>query len=1285
MSDTALIVPIRLAGLCVGQDDEHAAPEEYGTRDFADVALRFHDMPYAENGNAYNPGPNLASSVLPKPFGTSDHPPGKGVHLHWALPESLRRGATMPDNNGVTRVTFPDVPNRWLVVRAADAGDPVAWVVESDHVWDKEADGGSDPLKDHNDRSRAIPIEPLMQKGSTKSFQTLGRAFRLTDWRGDAGRSYADRHTALGYGSLSFAAAYPHCGNVFGFYDPLDDVPSAASLTYVAIGWYAGQREDPAAKYLQGLEGKDGNTRSYADEVKALAEHFGWSFDWTAGLAVPSRTVCSGLISGVKWDPTTRYVHELDGKGIDVVIGNTTAEAVAALLAHRHPEHPDLELLLDLFQLDVLGNLHDPNGAAAADEVRHEAGFGPSAAGTVWVIRPNTPGNVDPDAIVHVSDTDVLGAADRAAHLQDAKPELMLQLNALNLAQERCDYLDDEIRSRREQIFIDWCKCMRLQYVDDDRTQSKLTDLRVARSVVNKQIDALTNTLADLNTSLKTVAFGKAALEKELGAGFVVAATPAARYWQPLDPVVLITGPDAQPSVHYASDDGTDSHGKLVCRRSDQVITALTIEGPPAAAVASAALPMPAGAGALPADVQALLAENLFLAPGRASALAHAVNRAYGGQLPTGQTPASVAERIAAAQQAALARTASALGIALSGVAPPPLAVSAWQQPWIPFQLEWEVEFSPVQPARNVQSADYDPRFIAEYFRLDDDEIDLALTTAMPNENFRSYRGAMVLAGRTEIKLATQIARYVEQASNLSEAEAGELKALGNDLDFAALAQALTGFNQLLLMRAQTLQLPINDPLAYVAKGGGGPSLAKFTEGVRKAVEGDGSPRTTSNPVRAMPAPLLAYHPVRAGTARLARLRVVDAFGQLREIPTKDLVVAASLKPKRKEDAGGGAILLPPRVAQPCRLMFRWLSAGKDATVQTNSHPASSPICGWALFNHLDTSLMVYDAAGAPLGALSMTGRPWQGAPGSEKFDDPDRILDDADPTLRRFVESIRDHPTGTAFLEDLLDVIDRQMTSINPLGVKQDEALSLLIGQPLALVRARLRLELQGLPALDESWPAFLDTAAKLDAAKTDEQARSALGQRPCANFTAIRVPIRLGDLGKLNDGLVGYFVDEGGQDDYRRFYAGAADGGKSDAVVSPDLARTALAPVAASDASVGITVAMLIDPRGEVHATTGVLPVKGIGIPPDLYADALARIAVTFATTPVLAADPDMALPLPDTPGFAWSWMTRNAGGTGWSNQAEIPALNPKSLPAAHQRIEEGWLRLTRDARRR
>jgi hypothetical protein len=69
-----------------------------------------------------------------------------------------------------------------------------------------------------------------------------------------------------------------------------------------------------------------------------------------------------------------------------------------------------------------------------------------------------------------------------------------------------------------------------------------------------------------------------------------------------------------------------------------------------------------------------------------------------------------------------------------------------------------------------------------------------------------------------------------------------------------------------------------------------------------------------------------------------------------------------------------------------------------------------------------------------------------------------------------------------------------------------------------------------------------------------------------------------------------------------------------------------------------------MLVDPRGSVHVTSGLLPTKTITLPPEDYAPALETIEVSFLTTPILTESGTRSLPLPSEPGFDWTWLEHN-----------------------------------------
>src|SRR5262249_11823499 len=158
----------------------------------------------------------------------------------------------------------------------------------------------------------------------------------------------------------------------------------------------------------------------------------------------------------------------------------------------------------------------------------------------------------------------------------------------------------------------------------------------------------------------------------------------------------------------------------------------------------------------------------------------------------------------------------------------------------------------------------------------------------------------------------------------------------------------------------------------------------------------------------------------------------------------------------------------------------------------------------------------VYDAAGTPRGSLNALGPRWTGAPGTDYYGRPiEAAFADANPHLRAFALGVYNNPHGPDFLKDLLAAIDDTVTVIEPLSSEQFRALAVLVGRPLALVRCSLGLDLQGMAALDQSWPAF--TAAV--------SGQQPMGRRDQAAFPGVAFPVQLGQLANLNDGLVGYF----------------------------------------------------------------------------------------------------------------------------------------------------------------
>jgi hypothetical protein len=1273
MQTTSLIVPMNLTALCV-------SPQDKQDGHFGSLAVDFQKLGAG--------APYLGHHLLPRPFDGESLP--AGIHLHWALPDALAHGEVSDQDK---EVRFRPAPNRFLVVRFASSRSPDtpaavrAWVVESDS-------GSSTPdASVRNARTRAVPLSPELKH---PLYEYKGRVTAYSDWKESDPHRDPSRHTALGYGTETYAAAYPHCPNVFGFFDPFDShcadglyqLGDRSFLSYQVIGWHSDNGNgDPVARETARLIGEK-KAVTPATLAEALKANYHWSYDINEQ-ELPARALYVGQLISLAWDPAKRYLAQTSAP-VDVALGGTTAEALSALLASKS-QNPASEMLLNELQYDLLGE-YGLDGESNLRRAVHQRGFTPVSAGhdsatesgLTWIVKRNN--------------DDITADAEL---LRKALPDRVAKaLQALNSAQSGYDTLGAEVAVRRRQVFADWVQYISrkgenldvnnlVDYLnaeiealatDPDDPQSgqlekQLEERRVARDQAKTD---LTSLLAD-----KSVCPDPHKLEPAV----------APRFYQPTDPVILLSGPDVNPSYRYGGDGRFDQGGNLICRLSSDITREITI-GNQTVNAQNQKLPRlpvqpsvdPASA-TLAAEFAALVAEAVFLDHRQAHWLASSVSDdktpaeqiqmaqyKYIGYQTTGPLiPLQPQTTTGPAESSTVTETA----IKFTGVAPSLVGFVWHEQPWIPLILQWEAIFDPVYPV-DVKTK-YSETLALDDFELDGDTGEMTYKGKLPpaNLNGKVYRGMVSLTNRTEINLTGQIDTYLKNhpldpANDPSAVQAmkrtlAELRSLR----LSMMAQAMGGFHQQLQMRSQSLQLPVFDPSADPTYE------APFVRQVAHAVGAE-------NDAAALPA--ADYNPLRVGMLRLTRLRLLDAFGQVRDIGVNRVILSKGLQ--KPDDVSETRALLPLRIAQPARLSFRYRSASDDG-MEMDSDPASSPVFGWVLLNRLDNALAIYSAAGTPIGSFNLHGPTWQGTPGpygkfensvADSFKDANHLLSDFALNLGGGApQNSQDGDRLKAFndfLSALLDTIDHGAMGIVPDSYAQDQGLSLLMGRPLALVRADLRLDLHGgLPAVNQSAEA-LDNAVK-----AFEQGNVYdYGSRDAAQFDRVRFPVRLGDAGKVNDGLVGYFVEspqKKAEETYGTFYSPHAQGNNKR--VRPPEGSGALKLALADQAPV--TVTMLIDPRAPVHLSTGILPAKSIAVPPSHFADALKRIAVTFLTAPVLGGPGTLELPVPNEAGHAWSWLTLQADPQQrrqWQTQDIVVSPNPRAAFSAPASLSEGWLRL-------
>jgi hypothetical protein len=267
------------------------------------------------------------------------------------------------------------------------------------------------------------------------------------------------------------------------------------------------------------------------------------------------------------------------------------------------------------------------------------------------------------------------------------------------------------------------------------------------------------------------------------------------------------------------------------------------------------------------------------------------------------------------------------------------------------------------------------------------------------------------------------------------------------------------------------------------------------------------------------------------------------------------------------------------------------------------------------------------------------------------------------------------DPPTESA-LSALLRAIDTTLWTVDTYAALGSEHIAGLVGRPIAVVRARLWLELRPEDDIDLSDP---QRAAERVAAETA--------------LAAVPFPVRLGELTRADDGLLGFFVD----DDYQHFHVvdrvvaelareSGRQRGQLDVLgrnpAMPQI-RSIEHPYVVADDELAlhlgqtITLTLLMHPAGNCHLTSGILPRKAIALARDWVAPGLARISPSLRTGPVLVDPAQLRLPKVSVFGEK-QVFTRRDTPSSWKTDPILAATQTALLPDAPANVQEGWIRV-------
>ncbi|MFE6799209.1 hypothetical protein [Paenibacillus chitinolyticus] len=1257
MDNSTLLVPIEVSALAVN-------------------AYVWANQPFRRWEHNYNQVKSFGSSE-PDPTdrggGFAGNPDDHtGVYVHWTLPDALKHGVQNPVTR---RVEFPLVPNRWLIVRFAGTS---AGRVSKVYLVESDAPGGTgsaayvfDPAvieawKGSKDPVRREAGGRLGGSGAQIA-DVLGQVFDLSGWTEKGIEQLFVK--AVAPGNPLFSAFQSHCSQVFSFRDPLDDAEPECAVSYLVAGWYSNHEEDP----LQKCQSAKPSGSSPADAYKRQLAAFLWTVadsapavkgpggdappgDASAGDGkaapdgdVPQASLYHGMVLGVKWSragalPTVKDKYkDPGGKGIHVAVGNTSADAFKAMIERQLNDRakngdakaqqllakmPNAAGLLEAFQYDMLHLLDQPSGWDLLDLRIRQEWFGSKPGGYRWTV-------VDAES-------------DRPDSLGERPPEQWL--TALNGTQAALDDKLSEWKAARRRLYDTWWKRGKYESYPVFARPDGMTEDQFAKALSAENdpsydpskpegpdnIPSLPRKIMDLfgeigslagqgvprpaegdgRTPEEALAAGIEAFERtkrtqgELDADRKLKPVAGPRYWRAGDPVVFISGAGSTGRIS-----GPDR--PLPCRLPAQIVDGIVVSGTDSVTAdeLTAALPKlpltpPELASALQGDyippdtalqlagaVGLLLAEFFLLDPDNAPAI-------------SASHPAVTREIIAEHDPAHF-----------QGVLPA-FVPGGWQQPWNPLQLKWVADWYPIGHANwTFDGTDY---------RYDG---------KASGSNDRQIGGDILLTPQTSFLFRDRLKKLVRTspsgAEDTDEALLNQLDDLIADIDgWDFISQSLGGFGSQLAVRDTRVNRSPDPGLTFTFKDGGQKTLADLI--------GDDY---HDLPYIRSTGDTIDFQGVRQGQFYFAYLALYDTFGQVLEVigdsglsrsDVFEPILSEGLVPDAPIEAQNAQrfIQLPPRPNQHVRLEFRLVDA-RDAGRFADLDSAANPVAGWLLPNHLNGSVSVYDAQGGAVGDVGLiTGR--DGVKRVHLFYAPTGAygnfadIEKGAPELAKMLQSLTaaDKDAFGRFLE----VIDASLWTIDPLTASSDRNVSVLAGRPLALVRANLKLALDGPAARATGWAATFSP--------------------PPSDFTGNDYEVRLGDTEIRKDGLIGYFLD-GAYDRFNSVHPLEAGEEAADYVrpIGPGNYFSLR-----FDGTRQAEVMLLLDPRASVHAVTGIVPVQALELPARFTDPVLSALNLQFRTGPILTVlqpAPDktaegengpagvITLPVPSDNGGRWEWL--------------------------------------------
>ncbi|MEH6982872.1 hypothetical protein [Priestia megaterium] len=951
-----------------------------------------------------------------------------------------------------------------------------------------------------------------------------------------------------------------------------------------------------------------------------LETNFGWTFEGEE--AFPSYMICNGSIQNVNWNPTHVYIHEsplqepIDG---DVAIGNYKEEAMAAHMRFRQGQKPAYyQTLFSAFQLDMLDKLeqfHVDQFANLHTDLENRQ-FQAKDAGSIYVVRKKQK---------KWSRKVKLSSEIENVELP---PHLAERLSKLNLRRQQYDFNRFYIHKLGEQLFADWYQVLTAKdSVTRNFAYEKAGDRLYLLKNLKLNNQTVENQLQEEVTNFRIL----------LGPELNLLEDSAPRYWQAKDFSIVLEGDQTVPPLRNSGGSRKSQNGFLECRLTNQVLNQVTLS----CTILQSSMYEDIGVPQREEE-HGLVMKQLFIE-------ACLLNVNFWVMQTQKNKESLKAELWMKINQEEVESK--------EGEFPSSIGVQWWHSnPWLPLYLEWEADYLPLHPTEDGRFiTSYNEGFFLEQFRIDTETGQIRYDTQKPVEVTRfpqRFRGWTLLG--EEIK-EDYIERMVHKLQSMGEMEESSYLVSQKKKGIGLAIQSLKGFNDALLMRKHHKQIAVN--------GINGSPNQRLSREIERVLEDN---------MYMMPHLNGSFQPIRSGFLQLS-LKLVDTFGQRRDVKIGNFSCSESLQPQ--QPVPPNVIFVPPRITQASRLLFRWISANSNNVEEMNSHPATSPICGWIISTHLVPGLFLFNQKGKALGTMFLRGdqstMTWESAPGEDlKINTTiHEALQNENPVLQQFALEL--YAKGANHFKRFWLTIDRAHENILP-SDKMD-GMEVFMGKPTAIAQASLRLELDGRSATNLSWKCFTENGFL----ETDN------------DFTQVQFPVVLGKHMQMKDGLVGFYKQATDQEgyDWSTFYSYAAEeAGFSDISIPSDSTLTLKAspklPTSSNLANDTQKVLLLIEPRAPIYASAGILPVKNISVPTKHYEEVLSIMEFSFMTTPVLKGCQELNIPLNSLTGYQWSWWEKEKDGqnVNWSYYPRlVPVENKIYVDYTSQQITEGWLRLT------